>query len=84
MYEAGVRLLRVCSFYSGQELFSDAGFASIGEALKSATDSEGDLAGFEVSYGGYVVGTYRLEVLRTNAEKSPQRAVDTASSLRWQ
>ncbi|MGE4244052.1 hypothetical protein [Ramlibacter sp.] len=67
----------------GQDLYAEAGFNSISEALKSASDAEGDLAGFEVSYGGCVVGTYPVGVLRTIAEEVAQRAVDTAASMKW-
>jgi hypothetical protein len=69
--------------YSGQELYAEAGFNSISAALESASETEGDLAGFEVSYAGYIVGTYPVDVLKATAEEVAQRAVDTASPLRW-
>lgn len=36
--------------YGGQEMFSDAGFTSINEALAAATDTSGDIEGFTVEY----------------------------------
>jgi hypothetical protein len=68
--------------YAGQELFSDAGFSSIAEALHAASDVTGDIVGFEVAYAGFVVGTYSVDVLRATADEVAQRAVDTAASLR--
>jgi hypothetical protein len=64
------------------ELYTDAGFNSISEALKAASDTEGDIIGFEVSYAGYVVGTYPLGELHATAEAVAQRAVETAASMR--
>lgn len=68
--------------YAGQELFSDAGFSSIAEAIHAASDVTGDIVGFEVAYAGFVAGTYSVEVLRATADEVAQRAVDTAASLR--
>jgi hypothetical protein len=68
--------------YAAQELFSDAGFSSIAEALHAASDVTGDIVGFEVAYAGFVVGTYPVETLRATADEIAQRAVDTAASLR--
>jgi len=68
--------------YAGQELFSDAGFSSIAEALHAASDVTGDIVGFEVAYAGLVAGTYSVDVLRSTADEVAQRAVDTAASLR--
>jgi len=68
--------------YAGQELFSDAGFSSIAEALHAASDVTGDIVGFEVAYAGFVIGTYSVDVLRATADEVAQRAVDTAASLR--
>lgn len=68
--------------YAGQELFSDAGFSSIAEALHAASDVTGDIVGFEVAYAGLVAGTYSVDVLRSTADEVAQRAVDTVASLR--
>jgi len=68
--------------YAGQELFSDAGFSSIAEAIQAASDVTGDIVGFEVAYAGFVIGTYAIEVVRATAAEIAQRAVDTAASLR--
>lgn len=65
----------------GHELFTDAGFASITDALRSASDITGDIRGFEVSYGGVVVGTYPVEELHQTADAVAERAVRTVSAL---
>ena len=64
-------------------MFTEAGFASISEAIEHAADITGDILGFEVSYGGLSVGTYPLaELLRTSAESIAQRAIETVAALR--
>lgn len=68
--------------YAGQELFSDAGFSSIAEALHAVSDVTGDIAGFELAYAGFVVGTYSVDVLHATVDEVAQRAVDTAASMR--
>ena len=68
--------------YAGRELFSDAGFSSIAEAIHAASDVTGDIVGFEVAYAGFVAGTHSVEVLRATADEVAQRAVDTVASLR--
>lgn len=65
----------------GEEMFGDLGFASIGEALESASDVSGDIRGFKVSYGALTIGTYPMLALRTDAEVIARRAVVTAAAL---
>ena len=68
--------------HGGQEMFTEAGFASISEAIEHAADITGDILGFEVSYGDLSVGTYPLAELRTSAESIALRAVQTVAALR--
>lgn len=67
--------------HSGQELFSNAGFSSIADALREAADVTGSIRGYEVAYGGLVAGTYPVEELASIADQVAQRAVDIATSL---
>ncbi len=57
-------------------LYEDAGFALIEAALLAATEQEGPICGFEVSYGGIVVGTYLCEELRGQAAQIAAHAVE--------
>jgi hypothetical protein len=65
----------------GHELYTDAGFSSIADALRSASDITGDIRGFEVCYGGVVVGTYPVQELHESAEVVAAHAVRTASAF---
>ena len=67
--------------YRGTELYADAGFSSIEDALRSASGDAGDIRGFEVCYGGVVVGTYLAEELSTTAAAIAARAVRTANAF---
>jgi hypothetical protein len=67
--------------HSGQEVFSDAGFPSIAEALRSAADVTGDIRAYEIAYAGLVAGTYVVEELAASADAVAQRAVDLSASL---
>lgn len=57
-------------------LYEDAGFASIEAALLAATEQDGPICGFEVSYGSIVVGTYLCEELKTQAAQIAEHAVE--------
>jgi hypothetical protein len=67
--------------YSGQEMFSDAGFSSIADALREAADVTGSIRGYEVAFAGLVAGTYAVEELASTADQVAQRAVEIAASL---
>jgi hypothetical protein len=67
--------------YSGQQLFSDAGFSSIADALRGAADVTGAVQAFEVAYGGLVAGTSGAKELAATADAVADRAVLLASSL---
>ena len=70
--------------HSGQEVFSDAGFSSIADALRGAAEVTGAIRGYEVAYAGLVTGTYSVEELAATADAVAKRAVELASSLgRW-
>lgn len=70
--------------HSGQEVFSDAGFSSIADALRTAADVTGAIGGYEVAYAGLVTGTYSVQELAATADAVAQRAVELAASLgRW-
>lgn len=57
-------------------LYEAAGFASIENALVAATEQDGPICGFEVSYGSIVVGTYLCEELKTQAARIAEHAVE--------
>lgn len=67
--------------YRGTELYADAGFSSIEEALRSASGDTGDIRAFEVFYGGVVVGTYLTEDLHRTASAVAAHAVWIVSAL---
>lgn len=56
-------------------LYEDAGFVSIEAALIAATEQDGPICGFEVSYGSIVVGTYLCEELKAQAAQIAAHAV---------
>lgn len=65
--------------YGGQEMFSDAGFTSINEALAAATDTSGDIEGFTVEYQGIMVGTYPAAFLQSSPGSVARDAVATVA-----
>lgn len=67
--------------HSGQELFSDAGFSSIADALRAAADVEGAIRGYQVAYAGLVEGTYLVEDLAETADAVAERSVELVKSL---
>ncbi len=67
--------------YRGTELYADAGFSSIEDALRSASGDVGDIRGFEVCYGGVVVGTYLAEDLYASASTVAAHAVWIVNTL---
>ncbi|MGM9482942.1 hypothetical protein ACS5PN_17235 [Roseateles sp. NT4] len=67
--------------FAGQLVESAAGFSSISEAIESAAGVTGDIRGFQISYGGLVIGTYPLETLRADAGAVAHRAVETAAAF---
>ena len=62
--------------YGSETLYSDAGFTSIEAALAAASEQHGAIVGFEVAYGGIVVGTYLCAELKVNAAEIADLAVE--------
>jgi hypothetical protein len=65
--------------YGGQEMYSDAGFTSINEALAAASDTSGDIEGYTVEYQGIMVGTYPAAFLQSSPESVARDAIATAA-----
>lgn len=65
--------------YGGQEMFSDAGFTSINEALTAASDTSGNIEGFTVEYQGIMVGTYPIAFLQSSPESIARDAKATVA-----
>jgi hypothetical protein len=68
--------------FAGEVMDSAAGFSSISDAIAAAADITGDIRGFQVSYAGVVVGTYRLETLRATAQTIASLAIETVAAIR--
>jgi hypothetical protein len=64
-----------------QELFADAGFESIKDAIADASSGEGPLTAMEVSYSGIVGGTFPMFRLRTDAAGVAKHLVETMASV---
>lgn len=62
--------------HAGEVLYEDAGFTSIEEAISAANDQQGPIRGFEVAYGGIVVGTYHCNELKSAAAAVAEKAVE--------
>ena len=68
--------------YGGETLYSDAGFTSIEAALIAASEQDGPVDGFEVAYGGIVVGTYLCAELKADAAGIAELAVERQATFR--
>ena len=68
--------------YEGQELFGDAGLASIEECIVAATEGLGaDAIAAEVAYKGIVSGTYALASLALVSAQIAQHALQTTEAI---
>ena len=67
--------------FASEVIDSAMGFSSISDAIEAAADVTGGVLGFEVSYEGMVVGTYRLEVLRASPQEVASRAIETVAAF---
>jgi hypothetical protein len=66
--------------YGGQEMYRDAGYSSISEVLSDVTDVTG-IAGYEVKYQGFSIGTYSISMVKSSAERIAQDAVATVAEF---
>ncbi|MDO9405826.1 MAG: hypothetical protein Q7T87_17480 [Polaromonas sp.] len=68
--------------YEGQDLFGDAGLASIEDCVIAATEGLGqDAIGAEVAYKGIISGTYALASLALVSAQIAQHALQTTEAI---
>jgi hypothetical protein len=68
--------------YESETLYEDAGFSSVAHCLVAAVEGLGaDAVGLEIAYGGFVSGTYPLQVIAMNHEQVAAHAVNTTAAL---
>jgi hypothetical protein len=68
--------------YEGQDLFGDAGLASIEECIVAATEGLGqDAIAAEVAYKGIISGTYALASLALVSAQIAQHALQTTEAI---
>lgn len=65
----------------GVELYRDAGFASIADAIRGAAEGESAFLGYEVAFGGVTGGTYPAEVLGLDAVSIADNLIETLKNL---
>jgi hypothetical protein len=68
---------------SGVLLYEGSGYASIVDALMAASGGSDEFLGYEVSYRGVTIGTYRLVTPIEKANSIALDAVETISSLKF-
>lgn len=68
--------------YEGEDLYADAGLASIEECIVAATEGLGqDAVAAEVAYQGIISGTYPLATLALAAKQIAEHAVNTTEAM---
>ncbi len=65
----------------GESLLTDSGFASIREALESASHLTGPITALEVAFRGVSAGTFTLARLNRDAEEIAKHAVETYAAV---
>ena len=77
-----VTLYEYCVRYEAEDLYSDAGLASVVESLVAAVEGlPPEVVGVEVAYRGVVSGTYPLQVIAMNLDQVAAHAVNTTESI---
>jgi hypothetical protein len=68
--------------YEAEDLYADAGLASVVESLVGAVEGlPPEAIGVEVAYQGVVSGTYPLQVLAMNLDQVAAHAVNTTEAI---
>ena len=68
--------------YESEDLYADAGLASIVESLVAAVEGlPPEVIGVEVSYRGVVSGTYPLQVIAMNLDQVALHAVNATEAI---
>ncbi len=68
--------------HEGQDVFGDAGLASVEQCIIAATEGLGqDAVAAEVSYGGVVSGTYPLASLALMSAQIAEHALNTTAAI---
>lgn len=78
--EQGTYAYRVT--YESETLFEDTGFSSVAHCLVAAVEGlSSEAVALEVAHGGFVSGTYPLQVIAMNHEQVAGHAVNTTAAL---
>ncbi|MFC5522328.1 hypothetical protein [Polaromonas jejuensis] len=68
--------------YEGEELYGDAGLASIEECIVAATEGLGrDAVAAEIAYKGVISGTYALASLALVSAQIAEHALQTTTAI---
>jgi hypothetical protein len=68
--------------YESEPLFDDGGFSSVLHCLVAAVEGlSPEVVAVEVAYGGYVSGTYPLEMVAMNHEQVAAHAINTTAAI---
>ena len=68
--------------YESEDLYADAGLASVVESLVAAVEGlPPEAVAAEVAYRGIVSGTYPLQVIAMNLDQVAAHAVNTTESI---
>ncbi|WP_309680951.1 hypothetical protein [Polaromonas sp.] len=68
--------------YEGEDLYADAGLASIEECIVAATEGLGqDAVAAEVAYQGIISGTYPLATLALASAQLAEHALNTTTAV---
>ena len=68
--------------YEAQDLYADAGLASVVESLVAAVEGlPPEVIGVEVAYRSVVSGTYPLQVIAMNLDQVAAHAMNTTEAI---
>ena len=68
--------------HESEPLFDDTGFSSVMHCLVAAVEGlSPEVVAVEVAFGGFVSGTYPLQVLAMNPEQIADHAINTTASI---
>ena len=69
--------------HESEPLFDDTGFSSVTHCLVAAIEGlSPEVVAVEVAFGGFVSGTYPLQVLAINHEQIAEHAINTTAAIR--
>jgi hypothetical protein len=68
--------------HESEPLFDDGGFSSVLHCLVAAVEGlSPEVVAVEVAYGGFVSGTYPLEMVAMNHEQVAAHAINTTAAI---